>query len=374
MDRITFSPLKESDFDEIVSAFKNIGWNKPREIYEDYFKEQSDNIRSTIIAKENDKFCGYVTIKWKPEYASFAQQNIPEISDLNVLPNYRNQGIGTALIYDCEMMAKERGYSKIGLGVGMTADYGNAQRLYVQLDYIPDGHGLHYKCDSLQYGNQTTVDDDLVLFFTKSIASNDYQRIDLPMHIETPRLILRPPKASEGKLLNEAILESFELLNQYMLWAKEKPSLEESESVVKREARNSILKKKSDSEFILFILDKNTNDLIGATGFHGIDWDVPCAETGYWVRKKYSGQGYITEAINALTQYAFNVMKVKRLAITCDVDNIRSKKIPERLGYQLESTMKANKIKPSTGEATDTLVFVRSNLTNLPALNVSWKD
>jgi RimJ/RimL family protein N-acetyltransferase len=159
-----------------------------------------------------------------------------------------------------------------------------------------------------------------------------------------------------------------------MLWAKEKPSLEESENVVKREAQNWILKKKSDPELLLFILDKNTNDLIGATGFHGIDWDVPCAETGYWVRKKYSGQGYITEAINALTQYAFKVMKVKRLAITCDVDNERSKKIPERLGYHLESTMKANRIKPNMGEATDTLVFVRSNLTNLPVLDVSWKD
>src|SRR4029079_1549181 len=236
----------------------------------------------------------------------------------------------------------------------------NAQRLYVHLGYIPDGQGLHYKCNSLKYGNQVAVDDDLVLFFTKAISSNDYQRIDLPTHIETPRLLLRPPRANEGKILNAAILESFELLNKYMLWAKEKPSFEESEAVVKREAQNWILKRKSDPELMLFILDKNTNNLIGATGFHGIDWDVPCAETGYWVRKKYLSQGYITEAINAITQYAFNVMKVKRLAITCDVDNERSKKIPERLGYKFESQMKSNRIKPINGEVTDTLVFVRT--------------
>lgn len=169
MEKIDFCPLKESDFDEIVSSFKMIGWNKPQNIYEAYFKEQSDNIRSVIVAKENGIFCGYVTIKWKSDYDSFAQQNIPEISDLNVLPNYRNRGIGTALINACEMMAMERGYKKIGLGVGMTADYGNAQRLYVHLGYIPDGQGLHYKCASLKYGNQVAVDDDLVLFFTKII-------------------------------------------------------------------------------------------------------------------------------------------------------------------------------------------------------------
>ena len=43
------------------------------------------------------------------------------------------------------------------------------------------------------------------------------------------------------------------------------------------------------------------------------------------------------------------------------------------LGYSLESTMKANRVKPITGEVTDTLVFVRTNLINLPALKISWK-
>lgn len=196
--------------------------------------------------------------------------------------------------------------------------------------------------------------------------------IDLPMPIVTPRLILRPPKVGEGALLNAAVLESFDILNKFMLWADEKPTLEESEEVVRREAANWIYKKKEDPELMLFILEKNTNDLIGATGYHGIDWDVPCVETGYWVRQKYAGFGYITEATNALTQYAFKVIKAKRIAITCDIDNERSKKIPERLGYNLESIMKSNRIKPDTREVTDTLVYVRTNLIDLPELEIRW--
>lgn len=35
--------------------------------------------------------------------------------------------------------------------------------------------------------------------------------------------------------------------------------------------------------------------------------------------------------------------------------------------------MKANRIKPTTGEVTDTLVFARTNLIGLPELKVSWK-
>ncbi len=34
--------------------------------------------------------------------------------------------------------------------------------------------------------------------------------------------------------------------------------------------------------------------------------------------------------------------------------------------------MKSNKLKPISGEVTDTLVYVRNDLSNLPELNVTW--
>ncbi|MEO8402020.1 MAG: GNAT family protein [Gammaproteobacteria bacterium] len=68
------------------------------------------------------------------------------------------------------------------------------------------------------------------------------------------------------------------------------------------------------------------------------------------------------------------MLKVNRLAITCDVDNVRSKKIPEQLGYRLESTMRANRINLISGEVTDTLVYARNDLINLPELKVAWKN
>jgi hypothetical protein len=56
-----------------------------------------------------------------------------------------------------------------GIGVGMDADYGAAQRLYVLRGYIPDGRGLHYKDHFPKHGEQITVDDNLALFFTKEL-------------------------------------------------------------------------------------------------------------------------------------------------------------------------------------------------------------
>lgn len=164
--------LQETDIAEIVTAFKAIGWNKPRIQYEAYLQEQHQHLRSVIVARIANVFSGYVTIKWQSEYAGFNLNHIPEIADLNVLPHFRKQGIGTKLLLACEALAKERKCSKIGLGVGLTADYGSAQRLYVRLGYIPDGKGIHYKNKVLNYSDTALVDDDLVLYFNKSLLAN----------------------------------------------------------------------------------------------------------------------------------------------------------------------------------------------------------
>ena len=70
---------------------------------------------------------------------------------------------------DAELLIGER--SEIaGIRVGMTADYGSAQRLYVQRGYVPDGFGLFHDYEPLHYGDEVTVDDDLTLGFMKRVS------------------------------------------------------------------------------------------------------------------------------------------------------------------------------------------------------------
>lgn len=90
--------------------------------------------------------------------------------DLNVLPPFRNQGIGSMLMDVAENRASES--SKIvGIGVGLYDGYGQAQRLYVKRGYIPDGLGPTYKYQKLEYGQKVLVDDDLVLWFEKMLTA-----------------------------------------------------------------------------------------------------------------------------------------------------------------------------------------------------------
>lgn len=166
----TIQLLVKSNIPSIVSSFSNIGWNKPAALFEKYLKEQIEGTKWVWLAFHKEEFAGYVTLELQSEYEPFSKKNIPEIKDLNVLPQFRNQGIGSALLDYAEEKAKS--YSDtIGIGVGLYADYGNAQKLYIKRGYVPDGNGVTYHYQVIEPGKQVILDDDLVLWFTKSVKN-----------------------------------------------------------------------------------------------------------------------------------------------------------------------------------------------------------
>ncbi|MDB3935615.1 GNAT family N-acetyltransferase [Granulosicoccus sp.] len=160
--------LTENDPEIISSAFQDIGWNKPLVQYENYLHEQREGAREVLVATVYGEFAGYLTILWKPSYSPFRKARIPEIQDLNVLPCFRKRGIGISLLTCAEWRVAEHSKT-VGIGVGMYSDYGNAQRLYVKMGYVPDGKGLTYRGRVLEPDEKTINDDDLVLYFTKNV-------------------------------------------------------------------------------------------------------------------------------------------------------------------------------------------------------------
>ncbi|CAA9349909.1 MAG: Acetyltransferase [uncultured Gemmatimonadetes bacterium] len=159
-------PLDAADPPVIAATFAMIGWSKPREQYERYLAEQEAGERQVWVAWVDNEFAGYVTLNRRPAYPVFREHGIPEIQDLNVLPAFRRRGIGSALLEGAERAAGAR----VGIAVGLGADYGSAQRLYVRRGYVPDGRGVAYRGRTAGYGEQVVVDDDLVLCFTREGA------------------------------------------------------------------------------------------------------------------------------------------------------------------------------------------------------------
>ena len=86
------------------------------------------------------------------------------------------------------------------------------------------------------------------------MADLDPILLDLPTPVYTNRLLLRPPKAGDGKLVNTAIKASFEELHKWMHWASKMPSIEESEIDVRKDMAQWILRKYFKFYAFVFIL------------------------------------------------------------------------------------------------------------------------
>ncbi len=160
--------LRDDDPEVISAAFSAIGWDKPVSQYEKYLAEQRAGTRDVLVATVDDEYAGYVTVRWKSSYEPF--NGIPEIQDFNVLPKYRRRGIGTALMDAAETLVAERS-DVVAIGVGLYADYGTAQRMYVRRGYIPDGRGLIYDGKQVPPGEMIRNDDSATLMFTKSLRN-----------------------------------------------------------------------------------------------------------------------------------------------------------------------------------------------------------
>lgn len=179
---------------------------------------------------------------------------------------------------------------------------------------------------------------------------------DFPASFDTARLTIRCPQPGDGATVNAAVLESLNELRPWMTWAQQAPTLEESEEDV-RKGQVSFLQRYS-LRMLLFL--KGTTTLVGSSGLHNINWTIPKFEIGYWVRTSFAGQGYITEAVMAITHFAFDTLGARRVEIRCDTRNERSCAVARRAGFPLEATLHCDDLCPQTGELRDTFIFTKT--------------
>ena len=178
---------------------------------------------------------------------------------------------------------------------------------------------------------------------------------EVPTRIKTERLLLRMPMPGDGKIVNEAIHASLEDLKPWLGFALEEPSLQDTE-INQLESHLSFMKKEV-LRYLIF--DKETGSFIGTTGFHSIEWDVPKMEIGYWLDSRVTGKGYMMEAVSALTDLAFETLKCNRLEIQCDAENLKSRAIPEKLGFVLEGILKNDERSVDGKRLTDTCIYAK---------------
>ena len=170
--------------------------------------------------------------------------------------------------------------------------------------------------------------------------------------IQTKRLTLKPLVASFSfaQELFDMITKNREFF-KFMPWANvEKP---ESEFEFLQSAAKC-WKKQEKATYGMFLQPKN--EFVGVCTMFEINYGNESGEIGYWLNPKYAQQGFMSEAVNAVSTEFFN-RGFKRIIIKANPENIASCKVAEKCGFEREGLLRSYDFLPILNKREDVVLY-----------------
>ena len=154
--------------------------------------------------------------------------------------------------------------------------------------------------------------------------------------IVTDRLVIRCYAPNDVSAMSAGIQKSQQHLAEFMPWAvKENHDLETVAARI-RKFRGMY---DMGTDYMMGIFEKHSGAYMGGTGLH-LRVGGHAAEIGYWVHVDHINKGIATEAAAALTKVGFDIENLERIQIHMQVDNTISRRVPEKLGFVQEGTLR----------------------------------
>lgn len=180
-----------------------------------------------------------------------------------------------------------------------------------------------------------------MLFKTKS--SRQFKKDQFPT-LQSSKIQLRFPEKVDYAHWSKLRLESRLFLEPWEpLWPDNAHTYDTFKNHLIRFQKN----RHDKSDFVFFIFENETNELIGGISLGNIRRGVvQNAQIGYWCGEKFSGRGFMRESLKLMIEFAFKYLKLHRLEAVVLPINIRSICLLERCGFmkegQLRSCVKIN--------------------------------
>jgi RimJ/RimL family protein N-acetyltransferase len=153
------------------------------------------------------------------------------------------------------------------------------------------------------------------------IQTESYRERSMPV-LETKRLALRAPQLEDAKAV--AMLANDRRIAENTARIPHPYRLSDAENFIAGT-------NKADSD-ALFLVTLRDGTVIGACGLTQPNGEA--SELGYWLGVSYWGQGYATEALHALVDYAFADLGHDALQAGARVTNPASRRVLEKCGFQ----------------------------------------
>lgn len=156
----------------------------------------------------------------------------------------------------------------------------------------------------------------------------------------TDRLILREVTEADASIYetNFADYDVVSELNSAVPWPYPKGGVLEY-------IRIEIFPKQGKTAWVWgIVLKDKPNEIIGTIGL----WREGSPENrGFWLAKKFWGQGIMTEAVTPVMNYAFDVLGFEKLTFANAAGNNRSRRIKEKTGARLIRLEPAEFVNPA---------------------------
>ena len=147
---------------------------------------------------------------------------------------------------------------------------------------------------------------------------------------ETELRLIEPRHAEQ---LNALVEQNHAHIKEWSAWLKDDRTIENTHDFIKR----NLAQLADNKGFNVAIWYRG--EMAGQIGYNYLNWVDRKTEIGYWLGAQFQGKGLMTKSCRALVRHAFEELKLNRVEMHCAVENRRSRRIPERLGFREEGTL-----------------------------------
>jgi len=157
--------------------------------------------------------------------------------------------------------------------------------------------------------------------------------------LEDDRVLLRPLKATDVALLQEFSLNEPNLWQYYPI-----NSGADGINNLDKFMDTALSARKNHSQYPFIVFDKLKNEYAGSTRYYDIQPIHKTLYIGYtWYGKRFQGTGLNKHCKFLLLQFAFENMKMERVAFEADVMNERSIAAMKSIGCTVEGILRSHK-------------------------------
>jgi RimJ/RimL family protein N-acetyltransferase len=87
------------------------------------------------------------------------------------------------------------------------------------------------------------------------------------------------------------------------------------------------------------IADTETDELLGSIDMHVNRWRT--GHIGYWIVPAARGRGVCTTALRVLSRWSFEDLRLGRLELMTDPENVASQRVAEKAGFVREAVLRS---------------------------------